>query len=45
MVCCALTTTCPADELQQADILLTNLGAADPAALFKDAEPNLWRQS
>ena len=36
MVCCAVSTTCSADELQQADILLPNLGAADPASLFTE---------
>jgi len=38
MLCCALSVTCPPDELQQADILLENLGAVDPASLFTDTE-------
>ncbi len=37
MLCCALSTTCLPDELRQADIVLANLGAADPASLFTHA--------
>lgn len=43
MVCCALSTTCSPDELSEADILLANLGAADPASLFLDAASNSVR--
>jgi len=34
MLCCALFTTCSPEALAQADILLKNLAAADPASLF-----------
>jgi beta-phosphoglucomutase-like phosphatase (HAD superfamily) len=40
MLCCALSTTCSADELRQADIVLADLAAADPACLFTDVIPN-----
>ncbi len=36
MLCCALATTLPRDELKQADLLLENLSQADPETLFSD---------
>ncbi len=43
MLCCALSTTCLPDELQQADVVLANLGAADPALLFTDVTDHSLR--
>jgi HAD superfamily hydrolase (TIGR01509 family) len=43
MLCCALSTTCLPDELRQADIVLANLGAVDPASLFTDGPANSLR--
>ncbi len=43
MLCCALSTTCLPDELRQADMVLANLGAVDPASLFVDTAPDFMR--
>ncbi len=43
MLCCALSTTCLPDELGQADLVLANLGAVDPASIFVDAAPDFMR--
>jgi HAD superfamily hydrolase (TIGR01509 family) len=36
MVCCAIATSLPCDELKQADLLLDDLSQADPEILFTD---------
>lgn len=36
MLCCAVATTSPCDELKRADLLLGNLSQADPETLFTD---------
>ncbi len=43
MLCCALSTTCSAGELRQADMVLANLSAADPASLFTATARNSVR--
>jgi len=36
MICCALATTLPCDELRRADVVLNNLSQVDPETLFAD---------
>lgn len=40
MLCCALATTLPREELRQADLLLDNLSQADPETLFSTNCPS-----